>query len=54
MTYTIAAASVLVLGLVAPLFARGWIELLLLTALIIVGVEVVRNIVQREVETASS
>ena len=47
-TYAIAAGSVLVLALIAPLFARGWTATLLLLALIIVGVEVVRNIVQRE------
>ena len=47
-TYAIVAISVLVLGLIAPLFARGWAMSLLLLALVIVGVEVVRNIVLRE------
>jgi hypothetical protein len=47
-TYAIVAISVLVLGLLAPLFARGWATSLLLLALVIVGVEVVRNIVLRE------
>jgi hypothetical protein len=47
-TYAIAAGAVLVLGLLAPLFARGWTMSLLLLALVIVGVEVVRNIVLRE------
>ena len=47
-TYAIVAGSVLVLGLIAPLFARGWAMSLLLLALVIVGVEVVRNIVLRE------
>jgi hypothetical protein len=47
-TYAIAAGSVLVLGLLAPLFARGWTMSLLLLALVIVGIEVVRNIVLRE------
>ncbi len=47
-TYAIVAISVLVLGLIAPLFARGWATSLLLLALVIVGVEVVRNIVLRE------
>jgi hypothetical protein len=47
-TYSIAAGAVLVLGLVAPLFARGWTSWLILLALIIGGVEVVRNIVERE------
>jgi hypothetical protein len=42
-TYAIAAGSVLVLGLLAPLFARGWTMSLLLLALVIVGIEVVRN-----------
>jgi hypothetical protein len=49
-TYAIAAISVLVLGLLAPLFARGWTISLLLLALVIVGVEVVRNIVLREAQ----
>jgi hypothetical protein len=39
---------VLVLGLIAPLFARGWTMSLLLLAVVIVGVEVVRNIALRE------
>jgi len=47
-TYAIAAGSVLVLGLLAPLFARGWTTSLLLLALVIVGIEVVRNILLRE------
>jgi hypothetical protein len=47
-TYAIAAGSVLVLGLLVPLFARGWTISLFLLALVIVGVEVVRNIVLRE------
>jgi hypothetical protein len=49
-TYGIAAVALLVLALVAPLFARGWLSALLLVALVIVGVEVVRNIVQREAQ----
>jgi hypothetical protein len=47
-TYAIAAGSVLVLGLLVPLFARGWTISLFLLALVIVGVEVVRSIVLRE------
>ncbi len=47
-TYAIVAVSVLVLALLAPLFARGWTISLLLLVLVIVGVEVVRNIVLRE------
>jgi hypothetical protein len=47
-TYAIVAGSVLVLGLIAPLFARGWTITLLMLALAIVGVEVVRKIVERE------
>ena len=47
-TYAIVAGSVLVLGLIAPLFARGWTVSLLLLALVIAGVEVVRAIVERE------
>ena len=49
-TYAIAAMAVLVLGLLAPLFARGWTMSLLLLALVIVGVEVVRSIVLREAQ----
>ncbi len=49
-TYAIVAVSVLVLGLLVPLFARGWTMTLLLLALVIVGVEVIRNIVQREAQ----
>jgi hypothetical protein len=47
-TYAIVAVSVLVLGLLVPLFARGWTISLLLLALVIIGVEVIRNIVLRE------
>lgn len=47
-TYAIAAGAVLVLGLVAPPFARGWATALVLIGLIIVGVEAVRTVVQRE------
>jgi hypothetical protein len=49
-TYAIVAGSVLVLGLLVPLFARGWTISLFLLALVILGVEVVRNIVQREAQ----
>jgi hypothetical protein len=47
-TYAIVAGSALVVGLIAPPIARGWTSALLLLALVIVGVEVVRNVVQRE------
>ena len=47
-TYALAAGALLVLALVAPAIARGWLSALVLLALIIVGVEVVRNIVLRE------
>ena len=47
-TYAIAAVGVLVLGLVAPLFERGWAVTLVLLALVIVGIEVIRRIVLRE------
>ena len=49
-TYGIAAGSVLVLALIAPLFTRGWATSLVLLALVIAGVEVVRTIVQREAD----
>ncbi len=47
-TYALAAGALLVLALVAPAIARGWLSALVLLALVIVGVEVVRNIVLRE------
>ena len=53
MTYAIAAAVLLVLALIAPLFARGWIQALVLLALLVVGIEVVRSIVQREARQQS-
>ena len=49
-TYSIAAVSLLVLALVAPLFARGWAMSLVLIGLVIFGVEVVRNIALREAQ----
>jgi hypothetical protein len=49
-TYAIVAGSVVVLGLIAPLFARGWTMTLLMVALVIVGVEVIRRVVLRETE----
>lgn len=47
-TYGIAAVALLVLALVAPLFARGWLMSLVLIGLAVVGIEVVRSIVQRQ------
>lgn len=47
-TYGIAAVAVLVLALVAPLFARGWLMSLVLIGLAVAGIEVVRGIVMRE------
>jgi hypothetical protein len=49
-TYAIVAGSVVVLGLIAPLFARGWTMALLMIALVIVGVEVIRRVVLRDTE----
>ena len=48
-TYGIAAAALLVIALVAPTVATSWVMALLLVALIVLGVEVVRSIVRREV-----
>jgi hypothetical protein len=48
--YGIAVGFVLILALIAPLFARGWLASLVTLALLIAGVEVVRNIVQREAQ----
>jgi hypothetical protein len=47
-TYGIAAVALLVLALVAPLFARGWLMSLVLIALAVVGIEVVRRVVGQE------
>ena len=47
MTYGIAAVAILALVLVAPQVARGWFSALLLIALIVAGVEIVRNTVLR-------
>ena len=47
-SYGIAAGCLLILGLLAPLFARGWATSLVTLALAIVGVEVVRRTVLRE------
>ena len=47
-TYAIAAGALLVLALVAPAIARGWLSALLLIGLIVAGIEVVRRIVLRE------
>jgi hypothetical protein len=47
-TYGIAAVAFLALVLVAPQISRGWLSALLLIALIVVGIEVVRNTVRRE------
>lgn len=47
-TYGIAAVALLVLALVAPLFARGWLMSLVLIGLAIAGIEVVRGIVIRQ------
>ena len=47
-TYALAAGALLVLALVAPAIARGWLSALVLIALIVAGIEVVRSIVLRE------
>jgi hypothetical protein len=52
-TYVIAAVALLVLALVAPAIARGWLSALILLALVIAGIEVVRGIVRREAEQPS-
>ena len=53
-TYGIAAGCLLILGLVAPLFARGWATSLVTLVLAIVGVEVVRRTVLREAAQPAS
>jgi hypothetical protein len=47
-TYGITAGALLVLALVAPLFARGLLTSLILIALVVAGIEVVRGIALRE------
>ena len=46
-TYGIAAVALLVLTLVAPQIARGWVSVLVLIALVVAGIEVVRGIALR-------
>ena len=47
-TYALAAGALLVLVLVAPAIARGWLSALVLIALIVAGIEVVRSVALRE------
>ena len=47
-TYALAAGALLVLALVAPAIARGWLSALVLVGLIVAGIEVVRSIALRE------
>jgi hypothetical protein len=47
-TYTIAVVAILVVALVTPPIARGWLTALALIALVVAGIEVVRAIVNRE------
>ena len=46
--YGVVALGILVLVLVAPQLARGWLSALLLVGLVVAGVEVVRGVVLRE------
>jgi hypothetical protein len=48
-TYAIAAAALLVISLVVPAVATSWLMALILIGLIVVGIEIVRGIVRREV-----
>ena len=50
-TYTIAAVALLVVALVTPPIARGWLTALALIALVVAGIEVVRAIVNRNHRT---
>jgi hypothetical protein len=52
--YGIAAGFLIVLGLLAPLFTRGWASSLAIVVLVVAGLEVVRNIVQREAQQTLS
>ena len=47
-TYTVAAIILLVLALVAPPFARGWVSAVVLIGLAVAGIEVVRRSVLQE------
>jgi hypothetical protein len=47
-TYTIAVVALLVVALVTPPIARGWLTAVALIALVVAGIEVVRAIVNRE------
>ena len=47
-TYALAAGALLVLVLVAPAIARGWLSALVLVGLIVGGIEVVRIVALRE------
>ena len=49
-TYAIAAVALLVVALVTPPIARGWLTALVLIALVVVGVEVVQGIALREAQ----
>ena len=49
-TYGIAVAALLVLALVAPAVARGWVSALVLLGLAVAGVEVVRAISLRDAQ----
>jgi hypothetical protein len=52
-TYAIAAGCLLILALVAPLFTRGWAAALALVVLVVIGIEVTRNIVLREAQQST-
>jgi hypothetical protein len=52
-TYTIAVVALLVIALIAPPIARGWLTALILIALVVAGVEVVRNLVLKEARQSS-
>ena len=47
-TYTIAVIALLVVALVAPAIARGWLTAVVLIGLVVTGIEVVRAIANRE------
>ena len=47
-TYTIAVVALLVIALLAPPIARGWLTAVILIGLVVAGIEVVRAVVDRE------
>lgn len=52
-SYTIGVAALLVVALLAPPIARGWLSAVILIGLIVTGIEVVRHLVLKEAQQPS-